>query len=379
MASTSVTEQSPEGLAPSVAIVLVNWNGWRDTVECIDSLLALRYPRFHIYLVDNDSTDQSIEQISAWCARPQSDVDWIRQVGVSRSTDEYSGQPVAHRIVARPVRPLQPAEANCRVTLIRSGRNLGFAGGCNVGIQAAGLEAYSFFWLLNPDTVVHRDSLSALVRRCSADERVGMAGSTIRYYAAPDVVQCLGGARLEPRTVTSQLIGQGASVQAIPRDPAAVESAMIYVMGASMLVSNLFVREVGLLQEDYFLYYEEIDWALRGRHKFALAYAPDSHVFHKSGASSSKVMPLFTANLYYRNRLRFVSRFFPESLGAAKFGLAVDLMRHSLRGRWGHARVVACALWNASQLVVPPHSGAGPSLWEAVCNTRAINPPDGNR
>jgi GT2 family glycosyltransferase len=362
-----MTEQLPEPIAPGVAIVLVNWNGWRDSVECLDSLLTLRYPCFHVYLVDNGSADQSIEHISAWCARPQSSPEWIRHEGVSRITDEDSGHSVAHRIVERSARPLQPAEADCRVTLIRSGGNLGFAGGCNVGIRAAGMEAYAFFWLLNPDTVVHRDSLSALVRRCSADERIGMVGSTVRYYAAPAVVQCLGGgARLESRTVTSRLIGQGASAEAIPHDPSAVESEMIYVMGASMLVSNRFVREVGLLQEDYFLYYEEIDWALRGRHKFALAYAPDSHVFHKSGASSSKVMPLFTANLYYRNRLRFVSRFFPERLRAAKFGLLVDLMRHSLRGRWGHARVVASALWNASQLVVPPHSGAGPALREVV-------------
>jgi hypothetical protein len=58
-------------------------------------------------------------------------------------------------------------------------------------------------------------------------------------------------------------------------------------------------------------------------------------------------MPLFTANLYYRNRLRFVSRFFPERLGAAKRGLLVDFARHTLRGRWGYARVVAAALWNA--------------------------------
>jgi GT2 family glycosyltransferase len=110
------------------------------------------------------------------------------------------------------------------------------------------------------------------------------------------------------------------------------------------------------MQEDYFLYYEEIDWAMRGRSKFKFAYAPASHVFHKSGASSTKVMPLFTANFYYRNRLRFVSRFFPERLAAAKRGLMVDFVRHTLRGRWGYARVVASALWNAPQIVRSAHA-----------------------
>jgi GT2 family glycosyltransferase len=349
-------------LHPRVAIILVNWNRWQDSVECIDSLLAQQYPNFHIFLVDNDSADGSVEHISAWCARPRSDPQWVRHEGVDRVTDRQP-QAVAYRVAERSARPLAPVDGSCRLTLIRSGGNLGFAGGCNVGIQAAGIEAYSFFWLLNPDTVVHRDALSALIRRWGADEQVGMLGSTIRYYAAPGVVQCLGGARFERATVNSRLIGEGASVAVIPSNPSAVEHEMIYVMGASMLVSRRFVREIGLLQEDYFLYYEEIDWALRGRHKFKLAYAPDSHVFHKSGASSSKMMPVFSTNLYYRNRLRFVSRFFPEQLRAAKYGLAVDLVRHLLRGRWQHARIVASALWNASSLVVPAGSGSQRALW----------------
>jgi GT2 family glycosyltransferase len=244
------------------------------------------------------------------------------------------------------------------VTLIASGGNLGFAGGCNVGILAAGTEAYTFLWLLNPDTVVHSDALGALIRRWRGDEQIGMLGSTIRYYATPDIVQCLGGARLYEATVTSRLIGEGEGLHIIPTDPSSVEREMIYVMGASMLATSRFVREVGLLQEDYFLYYEEIDWALRGRHKFTLAYAPRSYVFHKSGASSWKVLPSFTTNLYYRNRIRFVSRFFPERLRAAKFGLAVDLLRHLLRGRWGYARIVAATLWDASNLIEPAMTGS---------------------
>lgn len=342
------TDSLTPGL-PAVAIVLVNWNGWRDSVECINSLLAQRYPNFHIFIVDNDSHDQSIEKIGAWCRDPRAQPGWLHHEGVDRLTDRAA--PAAFRVEDHPGTVLPAPPSGCRVTLIRSGGNLGFAGGCNVGIRAAGLDAFDFFWLLNTDTVVHRDALMALIERASADERLGMIGSTIRYYGTPHLVQSLGGARLELATFTSHLIGQGSGLEVIPQDPGAVEREMVYVMGASMLVSRGFVREVGLLQEDYFLYYEEIDWAMRGRKSFRLGYAPASHVFHKSGASSSKVMPLFTANLYYRNRLRFVSRFFPERLAAAKRGLLVDFARHTLRGRWGHARVVAAALWDAPRIV----------------------------
>lgn len=334
----------------AVAVILVNWNGWRDAVECIGSLLEQSHPSLHVFLVDNDSRDRSVENICAWCATPATAAQWRDHDGVARITDR-STSAIAVRVVDHSGQVLAPPPQGCRVTLIRSGGNLGFAGGCNVGMRAAGVEKYDFFWLLNGDTVVHRDALAALVRRAQASERIGLVGSTVRYYDRPDIIEALGGARLQHATLTTRQIGQGVRLDASPTDAAAVERDMFYVAGSSMLVSNTFVREVGLMQEDYFLYFEEMDWAMRGREKFAWGYAPDSHVFHKSGASSSKVMPAFTANLYYRNRIRFAARFFPTLLPTVKRGLAVEFLRHMARRRWTHARIVAAALWDAGKIV----------------------------
>ncbi|MGC2659110.1 MAG: hypothetical protein WA324_14215, partial [Bryobacteraceae bacterium] len=142
--------------------------------------------------------------------------------------------------------------------------------------------------------------------------------------------------------------GEGSSLLEAPSDGAAVERELAYICGASMLVSTEFIREIGLMQEDYFLYYEEADWAMRGVGRFRLGFAPQSHVFHKSGANSSKIMPLFTAAFYYRNRLRFVRRFLPDRMAAAKRKLFEEMLRHLARGRWGLARVVASTLLTAS-------------------------------
>jgi GT2 family glycosyltransferase len=346
MAIESLTQQSP-----AVAVILVNWNGWRDAIECVDSLLAQAYANYHIFVVDNGSSDGSIEQLCAWCASPGRELKWSYFAGVEGIAGSAHRVPVGCRVTEPTDTTLPTAAAGCRLTLIRAGRNLGFAGGCNVGIRAAGLEQFAFFWLLNPDTVVHPGALTELVRRAGSDDRIGIVGSTIRYYHEPHIVQSLGGARMDLSTVTSHLIGQGSPIEAIPRDPSEVEREMAYVMGASMLVSREFIREVGFLQEDYFLYYEEIDWAMRGRQKFKLAYAPASHVYHKSGASSSKIMPLYTLDLYYRNRLRFVSRFLPERMPGAKRGLAMDLLRHTLKGRWRQARIAGTVLWQASRII----------------------------
>jgi GT2 family glycosyltransferase len=341
----------PEGpRCAAVAVILVNWNSWQDVIECLNSLLAQAYANFHVFVVDNDSRDGSIGHIGEWCATPSQQSGWRVHEGVARLTDRNPITPIAVRVVDRPDQPLPPPSARCRVTLIRSGGNLGFAGGCNVGIRAAGVGMFDFFWLLNTDTVVHRDALSALTRRGQAEARIGVVGSTVRYYDRPDIVQALGGSFMEPATLVTRHIGTGLRVDRLQLDAADVERQMFYVMGASMLVSRHFIEEIGLMQEDYFLYYEEIDWAMRGREKFELGYAADSHVFHKSGASSSKVLPAFSANFYYRNRVRFVTRFFPERLGTVRRGLFIELLRHTAGGRWTHARVVAAVLWDSPKI-----------------------------
>jgi hypothetical protein len=337
------------GSQPAVGVILVNWNGWQHVIECLDSLLAQDYGNFHVFVVDNDSRDGSVEHIAAWCASPHSREDWRHHHDVARWGALRQGEPIPCRILESGVPAPTLAYVAGAVTVIRSGGNLGFAGGCNVGMRLACAAHFAFFWLLNTDTVVHQRALRALLDRALEDPRIGMVGSTIRYYDRPEVVQALGGARLDPSTMGSHLIGSGTDVSAIPADVGSVERQMVYVMGASMLASAAFVSAVGLMQEDYFLYGEEIDWALRARGQFRLAYAPASYVFHKSGATSSRMLPLFTAKYYYRNRIRIVARFFPEKMGAARRGLAMDLIRHSLRGRWAHMRVVAGALWSTGE------------------------------
>ena len=333
----------------AVAVILVNWNGWRDSLECIGSVLEQSHASLHIFLVDNDSHDQSIENICKWCAAPTTQTHWRNHDGVTRISDR-STTPIPIRVVDRPAHALPAPPQDCRVTLIRSGGNLGFAGGCNVGIRAAGIDEFDFFWLLNTDTVVQQDALAALVRRAQASERFGIVGSTVRYYDRPDIIEAFGGARLEHTTLTAWLIGRNRRLDAGPIDTAAVEREMFYVTGASMLVSNAFVREVGLMQEDYFLYFEELDWAMRGRDRFSWGYAADSHIFHKSGASSTKVVPAFSANLYYRNRIRFAVRFFPTRLPTVRRGMFVEFLRHAANGRWTQAKIVAAALWDTGKI-----------------------------
>lgn len=340
---------SPTASLPNVAIVLVNWNGWGDSVECIDSVLACDYPNYHIYLVDNDSSDRSVEHIVAWCEKPARSPESRDFPGVRHHSD--TGLPVPYRLLESPKEALPEAAGDCRLTLIRSGGNLGFAGGNNVGIRVAGTASYDYFWLLNTDTVMRCDALGELVARAQQDASIGIVGSTLLYYSEPSQVQAMGGAALDTARMVMEHIGVNRPLHEVPQVPDEVEANMAYVVGASMLVSRQFIEDVGYMQEDYFLYFEEIDWAMRGKGRYRMGYAPQSLVYHKVGASSAKTASWFSLRLLYRNRLKFVGRFFPERVTATIRHLFFEMGWLLLTGRFIYAKAIASALRDRHQLV----------------------------
>jgi GT2 family glycosyltransferase len=342
----------PLATRPSrVAVILVSWNGWRECIECLDTLLAQGHDDFHIFIVDNDSDDGSAERIASWCGSPHAEPFWRSHAGVRRYTDGAALVRLPCRVTERPSEALAPAPDGCRVTIVRAGANRGFASGCNVGVLAAGLENFEFFWFLNPDTVVHADALVGLLERAAEAPAIGMVGSMIRYYDRPDVIQAMGGARLDRSNCASFLIGVGTNIHDTQPDARAVEAEMAYVTGASLLATRRFIAEIGPMQEDYFLYFEEIDWAFRGAGRFRLGYAPASQVFHKSGANSSRVRSLFCTRFYYRNRLRFAARYLPGSLRAARWLLFTEMLRHLARGRAVQVRALIPVLLHAKRIV----------------------------
>lgn len=342
---------SRDGAGARVAVVLVNWNGAAHCVDCLDTLLAGDLSRMRVYLVDNDSADDSIERVRRWCAQPVRPDDAIDLPGVLRVSDAREPRPVPLAIAdAADAAVPRRADDDPPVTLIRAGANLGFAGGNNLGMRYAGLDRFDYFWLLNTDTVVHRDALAELVACAQADAGIGMVGSTLRYHGAPDTVQALGGARFDARRCVFEHIGIGQPAEIAEREAARAQREMAYVVGASMLVSARFVREVGPMQEDYFLYYEEVDWAFRGAPRFRLGYAPRSTVFHKVGMSSAKTVSWFSVRLLYRNRVRCIARFLPERLGTVRRHLAVETLRWVVKGQPRRAWTAARTLWDFGRL-----------------------------
>jgi GT2 family glycosyltransferase len=263
--------------------------------------------------------------------------------------DLHGREPIAFRRADARTDPLPLGAAGPRVILLRSGRNGGFAAGCNLGARALG-PACDFTWYLNPDTVVTTDTLARLLERALAADRPGMVGATLRYYDQPDLVQVLAGGAIDARSGEARHIGQHCPIAKVPVEAHVIEAELAYIMGACMLVSRSFLEQVGPMREDYFLYYEDADWGVRGAAHFKLGYAPASHVFHKSGTSTSRALPAFSARFYYRNGIRFLSRHFPQHLGRARTLLLCETLRLARRRRWQECVIAASTWWNARRL-----------------------------
>jgi GT2 family glycosyltransferase len=343
------------------AIILVNWNGWKDCVECLSSLFASEgQESFDAWLVDNGSTDDSVEQMTAW-AVGQSHFCFPALPGVRHLAPDDRPSFRLHDWNGG-ITGLRPAAQVARLNIVRNRTNSGFAGGNNVGIAAASVDRYSHFWLLNTDTVITNDALNQLLIRAAENSDVGMVGSTLVYYHRPQVVQALGGARFDEKGLRSPHIGDGSALGAVPRDTVArqrIEAEMAYVIGASMLVSSNFLRSIGPMCEDYFLYYEEWDWALRARGRYTLAYAPSSVVFHKVGGSSAKPQSDLSMRLLCENRLHFFARFMPDRLPQLRRVLLSECVRHLLRRRWLGAKATLRVWWRWRELREAGPGGIG--------------------
>ena len=321
----------PSGAAlPRVYIVLLNWNGWKDTIACLESLSRLDYANARWVVCDNGSTDDSVSRLRDWAAATGTASGRLSAVEMEREAALAGGVLGSDALLA----------------LIQTGANLGFAGGCNVGIaytMARGDADY--VWLLNNDTVVDAQALSALVTRASEPDGPGIVGSTLCYLDAPERVQSLGGGTFNPVRAMTRHIADGEARRELSATEARqVEATMDYVVGASMLVSRRFLDRVGLMQDDYFLYFEEIDWAERARRidpTLTLGFASRSVVFHKVGASAgTHSRSLLSLRYLTANRLRFVKRFYRSYLPMARLSVLWEGTKALLKGRFSEARLV---------------------------------------
>jgi len=303
-------------LTPRVLVVVLNWNRYLDTAACVESLLALDYPAADFLVCDNDSAD--FEDLYGALSEECADGPYARRRTISvigRTSAEAGGPDDDETAVLR---------------LVRTGGNLGYAGGNNVAMRyALKRGGYDYVWLLNNDTVVAPDALNHMVDLMQRDRMLGITGSTHFQFASPKVKLSLGGGPF------NKWLGIDTPYKKFPESP--VERIDVdHVLGASMLVRMEAIRDVGLMDERYFLFREETDWCFRMREAgWTLTTALLSSIWHRLGGTIVHRSPVHD---YYstRNMLLLTQRFSPRTLPTvAAYTLVRAVLPKLLRGQFG--------------------------------------------
>jgi len=234
-----------------IFIILLNWNNWNETRECLESLRKVTYDNFETIIVDNGSEEEEREKIKS-----------------------------AHTIY--------------------NDTNLGFAGGNNVGIRYSLEHGADYIMLLNNDAIVAPDFLTELVKVAESDPSYGILGSKIYKYGTNEVAFAGGGvnAFLTKGSHTiyppTRDLPQGDNIQYTTYYP------VDYITGAAMLIKREVVEMVGQMREEYFLYYEDVDWCLRAcKAGYKCVLVPASKVWHKVSATNKEGSPSY---IYYHTR-----------------------------------------------------------------------------
>lgn len=276
-----------------ISIITVNYNGVKDTCELIDSIPS--NDNMEVIVIDNGSR-------------------------------EDEGSLIAQRYP--------------QVMIIRSDRNLGFAGGNNLGIKAA---KGKYIFLINNDTVFKDFNIQPIINRLKSSHRIGLVCPKIRFEWGNNLIQYAGYTPLSRITARNRSIGFGEE----DNGQYNIAHSTPYAHGAAMLIKRDAIDKVGLMPEDYFLYYEEIDWSMMfTKADYEIWYDPSCTIYHKESQSTGQNSPLRTYFMT-RNRLLLVKR---NWRGIYKY-LAYcylmcivaprDLFKYAFKGRYDLSRA-AC-------------------------------------
>ena len=271
-------------MVPKVYVIVLNWNGWSDTAACLSSLQQLSYENFRVVVVDNDSTDDS-------CARLRAAFPWAN--------------------------------------VVEAGKNLGFAGGCNFGMRPALVDGAEFVWLLNNDTTVAPDALTALVDKALSAPDIGAVGSAIYCAHDPEQLESWGGGRI------NFILGRSR-----PLLMPVADERVEFITGASLLLSRKVIETVGQLDEGFFMYWEDADYCLRLRDAgWRLAVAGQSKVWHKGSASIGK-RSVRMDTCFNASAVRFFDRHARVPIVPLGVGIGLRLVKRIVARDWERVRAV---------------------------------------
>ena len=313
-----------------LGVVVVTYDSTEVILDCLETLLAAATAdgtELQVAVVDNASTDGTAAAVRAWAS------------GEAPYTPP-ADLPFAPHHLPKPVSPGV-------LRLIEAEFNGGFAAGVNIGLAHLFADpGIDRVWVLNPDSVVPPGTPAAFASHDPGP--FALMGGRVTYYDRPDMIQIDGGTLNRWTGVTGNINLYRSALEVPTPDAARLD----FVTGASMVVSRAHYETAGPVPENYFLYYEEGDWAMR-RGALPLAVCPGARVYHRGGSAIGSPVPGRPASpfsLYFKHRARmyFVRRHLPLSMPTAWVYTLAKSAQYARRGWRDEAVAVLAGAANAA-------------------------------
>ena len=301
-------------LTPKIYIVILNYRNWQDTRDCLHSVLRSGYTNFSVLLVDNNSMNDSLENLGEWL---------MRETDASLPHGKNKFSVIKKENLSGLARPSELS----KITFIQNDRNAGFAGGNNIALRLLQNEE-AYIWLLNPDTVIPENTLDELVQFTIKQPSDCIVGAAIRANSGSQDLLFYGGGKVNFFSATVHPV----------KKPVLIPN-LDYISGACLFTHAANFKKLGLLHEEYFLYWEETDWCYRAKQRgFRLLVCSSAVCYDKISSSIGKG---YLADYYYsRNGLLFLSKFRRRNMAFAVLFMTVRFWKRVITGRWGKARGV---------------------------------------
>ena len=291
-----------------VTIIIINWNGWKDTLECLESLYQINYPTYNVVLVDNNSQDNSIEKIREYChgnLNVESTFFKFNSKNKPLKVFEYYENELKEESISEDEKEIFTLPSNKKLILIKNSKNYGFSEGNNIAIDYVLKNLRTdYVLLLNNDTVVDKEFLNEMIIVADSDDKIGFSGPKTYYYdfkGDKNIISFAGGllnmSKGKPHSIGVNEIDKGQYNQIKDVD---------YVEGSCLLAKKSVLDKVGLFDIRYFAYWEETDLCKRGsKAGYKSVYVPNSRIWHKVSASFNSQIKLY---YYTRNKVWFMKK-----------------------------------------------------------------------
>jgi GT2 family glycosyltransferase len=337
-------------LSKKVYIILLNYNGWKDTIECLESVLKNDYPNYQVIVVDNDSPNNSMEYIINW-AEGKQEVVYDENSKLKYLSQPFEKKPLNYvyytkKEALRGGNKEKESKLNNPLIFIQAGENGGFAAGNNVGIKyALAKDDFDSVILLNNDTVIGKDTIRNLVEQRMKLGEKAIYGGKIYYYSNPKKIWYDGG-HFNEWLGRSTHINMGKIEDNIGNNESIKK--VNFITFCYVLIPKFILKKIGLLDESYFMYVEDLDYSYKvWKNGYKLYHVPTSKVWHKVGASSGEdEVSEFVAYWGMRNRVRFILKEnnFLKKFSALWFILLTRLVRFPKYWLIGYKHIIIAQL-----------------------------------